>query len=619
MKTSILGKKITSIIKAISLSLIMVAILCIMPPTAASAATESGYVWPIEGQIFARGFSSTHEALDIQAGTGIAVKSINSGTVFCASMASTSATAGCSNCGHTGAGYHVAINHPNGIKAMYAHLSNVNVYVGQTVSAGQQIGNVGSTGNSTGPHLHLAMFLNGFTDSYAVDPLKYLTPFSNVYVNDITTTSATIHGVFGAYGPTMTSAGFYIGTSPSNLKKVTETLNTNGYDSSGKAITEIFYGTQKWYGSLKAGTTYYYKVWINRSGTEYTSDLKTFKTAGTHTHSWGSWSTTQAATCTVEGTQKRSCSCGASEMRSISASGHAYKEVEQTKATCLNFGSAKYQCSTCKDTYSITLSKLAHKYEKTYTVDLAPTCTTSGSKSYHCSLCDGFSKTGVVVIPATGHTFGEWKVTKEPTTASEGISTRTCSNCKTAETQTIAKLASDNHTHKFGSWKTSVVATCTKNGKEIRACSICNAEESRVVSASGQHTGEWKETASTCSQSGENTRICEECGKVEKVTTPALGHDYKEDKIIREPTATEIGLKQYKCNRCGSEKTEEIPFLLNTDTQSQPNDATDAIDNVQNESNKGILTNILIIIAICLFAMILAVGVIILIKLKKRG
>ena len=245
-----------------------------------SAITETGYVWPVEGQIFGRGFSSEHEAIDIVAPTGVIVKSVNNGTVICASTATAAASGYCSNCGHGGAGYHVAVQYSNGIKAMYAHLSNVCVTNGQSVVAGQQIGNVGSTGNSTGPHLHFAMFLNGFSDAYAVDPLDYLTPFSNVYATDITRTSATIHGTFGAYGPTMTAAGIYIGTNSNNLTKITETLNTNGYDSNGNPIDGVFYGTGKWYGTLKENTTYYYRVWISRYGKEYVSDLKTFTTLG---------------------------------------------------------------------------------------------------------------------------------------------------------------------------------------------------------------------------------------------------------------------------------------------------------------------------------------------------
>lgn len=51
-------------------------------------------------------------------------------------------------------GKHVRVRHPNGSETLYAHLSRINVKPGQRVRAGQVIGKVGSSGNSTGPHLH---------------------------------------------------------------------------------------------------------------------------------------------------------------------------------------------------------------------------------------------------------------------------------------------------------------------------------------------------------------------------------------------------------------------------------------------------------------------------------
>ena len=70
-----------------------------------------------------------------------------------------------------GYGYCVVIQHGPGNQTRYGHMSRLLVSEGQTVSQGQVIGLVGSTGNSTGPHIHFEIWENGVR----VDPLQYLT------------------------------------------------------------------------------------------------------------------------------------------------------------------------------------------------------------------------------------------------------------------------------------------------------------------------------------------------------------------------------------------------------------------------------------------------------------
>lgn len=72
--------------------------------------------------------------------------------------------------GTEGYGKHIVIDHGNGLETLYAHCDELLVYEGQKIEAGAVIAKVGSTGNSTGPHLHIEIRLNGKT----LDPFAYL-------------------------------------------------------------------------------------------------------------------------------------------------------------------------------------------------------------------------------------------------------------------------------------------------------------------------------------------------------------------------------------------------------------------------------------------------------------
>ncbi len=91
-----------------------------------------------------------HGGTDVGASYGSAIYAADSGKV----VASSDGWNG-------GYGNYVMIDHGNGMQTLYAHMSSRAVSVGQTVSAGQTIGYVGSTGRSTGPHLHFEMYING--------------------------------------------------------------------------------------------------------------------------------------------------------------------------------------------------------------------------------------------------------------------------------------------------------------------------------------------------------------------------------------------------------------------------------------------------------------------------
>lgn len=107
---------------------------------------------PISGTITSRfGYRRTglHTGLDIAAPTGTKIKAAAAGTVKYSGTSS------------TGYGKYIVITHANGIETYYCHCSALYVTTGQSISQGQVIAAVGSTGNSTGPHLHLEVRVNG--------------------------------------------------------------------------------------------------------------------------------------------------------------------------------------------------------------------------------------------------------------------------------------------------------------------------------------------------------------------------------------------------------------------------------------------------------------------------
>jgi murein DD-endopeptidase MepM/ murein hydrolase activator NlpD len=103
------------------------------------------------------GRAAMHTGLDFRGDTGEAIRVTAAGTV---------ASAGWSG----GYGRMVEVDHGNGLSTRYGHLSEIEVKVGQTLKAGQTVGRLGSTGRSTGPHLHYETRIDG----EAVDPSKFL-------------------------------------------------------------------------------------------------------------------------------------------------------------------------------------------------------------------------------------------------------------------------------------------------------------------------------------------------------------------------------------------------------------------------------------------------------------
>lgn len=111
-----------------------------------------GYRWhPTQG------YYNFHSGVDLAAGYGQSIYAAKGGTVTTATYSNVY-------------GYYVVINHGDGYSTLYGHMTNYIVSPGQSVSAGQTIGYAGSTGWSTGPHLHYTVYYNGST----VNPMNFI-------------------------------------------------------------------------------------------------------------------------------------------------------------------------------------------------------------------------------------------------------------------------------------------------------------------------------------------------------------------------------------------------------------------------------------------------------------
>jgi LysM repeat protein len=127
------------------------------PAPTTTRSNVTGWAWPLAARTITQYYKLNHRGLDIAGALGIAVYAVDDGVVEYAGWSS-------------GYGYNILINHGGGIKTRYAHANKLYVSKGDSVVKGQTIMGQGSTGWSTGPHLHFEVIVNGVK----VNPLSYI-------------------------------------------------------------------------------------------------------------------------------------------------------------------------------------------------------------------------------------------------------------------------------------------------------------------------------------------------------------------------------------------------------------------------------------------------------------
>ena len=194
-----------------------------------------------------------------------------------------------------------------------------------------------------------------------------------------------------------------------------------------------------------------------------------------------------------------------------------------------------FDCNADKHDYSIT------------TVE--PTEDTDGERIYTCNIC-GFSFSRI--LPATGHSWGEWVTDKQPTCTTPGHQYRICTkhqNDPHIEEQEIPELG-----HKYTQKVTA--PTCGEDGFITYMCGHCGDRYTEPFGkATGHHYTESIAKEPDCEHDGEKIFVCEHDRHTYVEAIPALGHNYGEWIIDKEPTEEEEG-HQYKV--CGHDSSHII-------------------------------------------------------------
>lgn len=267
------------------------------------------------------------------------------------------------------------------------------------------------------------------------------------------------------------------------------------------------------------------------------------------------WTTKDhAADCTHSAYTEYKCANDAS---------HNYNKYDETKpalghdftgtatvtkaATCTEDGTKTIACTRCSEVQTVTIPKLGHNY--TAGAAQAPSCTTSGYTPYTCSRCRDTYNVYDDSKPATGHTWGDWVVTKAPTETTDGEQTRTCSVCGATET---APVPATSHTLVEDTTKT-VAPTCTTDGQKVYKCTAthpgqsgaCTYTVTEVVPKLGHNLSTTK-TDATCTVDGKVITSCSRCDYKAETVIPATGHSYT-NAVTTQPTCTTAGVRTYTC------------------------------------------------------------------------
>ena len=263
-----------------------------------------------------------------------------------------------------------------------------------------------------------------------------------------------------------------------------------------------------------------------------TADEATFEYGNALGHKYGEW------VSNGDGTHTRVCANDSTHIET--------KNCHGGKATC----TAKAICEVCGKAYGeMTAHTFTAKSAVSRYLKKAATCTEKSEYYVSCAGC-GLSSKGTKSEAtfegsALGHLLTQWNVTDASCTES-GSEERHCTRCDYKQTQIIPAKG-----HTFGEWKITKNVGCVTDGEQTRECTVCGSKETKVIAATGVHVyGGWKVTkAPTCTTAGVKERTCTGCNAKETMTLQATGHKYTTSTV--KPTYSAKGYTLYKCSLCG--------------------------------------------------------------------
>ena len=353
---------------------------------------------------------------------------------------------------------------------------------------------------------------------------------------------------------------------------------TCGYEQIDRYREHQHYYTDDW----SSGSTTHWKVCY------YCKEVNQDTVAN---HTFGDWTETKPATTTEEGLKERTCSvceytqeetipvhthdvhdkawkyddtnhwqeCSCGEK--LNVANHAYGEWRVTKpATETEAGSRERDCTVCDYVQTETIPMLEHEHSYG---------DWQKDETQHWKECRCGEKTEV-----GNHTFGDWTITKEPTTTETGSRERTCSICKYTQTETLPVHTHDVHdeawkyddtnhwqecscgeklnvaNHAYGEWRVTKPATETEAGSRERDCTVCDYVQTETIPMlEHEHSyGDWQK---------DETQHWKECRCGEK--TEVGNHTFGDWTITKEPTTTETGSRERTCSICKYTQEETIP------------------------------------------------------------